>query len=182
MEDQYGMPDLRQLMNGRSHLPTIPQPPPELFSTHHRNFPPSHHYDMMMVGRQVGAEMVPRALHDFRSDSASTAATTPTITVATSASTPSLSGFEADTGCLGGPDGGTGRWPRQETLTLLEVRSRLDPKFKEANQKGPLWDEVSRYIMCPNPSSSSSSSSLFLLFSFIIKTFWLSLSSPLFFY
>jgi hypothetical protein len=98
---------------------------------------------MMMVGRQVGAEMVPRALHDFRSDSASTAATTPTITVTTSASTPSLSGFEADTGCLG-PDGGTGRWPRQETLTLLEVRSRLDPKFKEANQKGPLWDEVSR--------------------------------------
>ncbi|KAE8098481.1 hypothetical protein FH972_016539 [Carpinus fangiana] len=144
MEDQYGMPDLRQLMNGRSHLPTIPQPPPELFASHHRNFPPSHHYDMMMVGRQVGAEMVPRALHDFRSDSASTAATTPTITVTTSASTP-LSGFEADTGCLG-PDGGTGRWPRQETLTLLEVRSRLDPKFKEANQKGPLWDEVSRIM------------------------------------
>lgn len=40
--------------------------------------------------------------------------------------------------------GGTGRWPRQETLMLLEVRSRLDHKFKEANQKGPLWDEVSR--------------------------------------
>nr|GME18488.1 trihelix transcription factor PTL-like [Ipomoea batatas] len=46
-----------------------------------------------------------------------------------------------------GCDGGNGRWPRQETLTLLEIRSRLDPKFKEANQKGPLWDEVSR-IMC----------------------------------
>ncbi|XP_047978190.1 trihelix transcription factor PTL-like [Salvia hispanica] len=43
--------------------------------------------------------------------------------------------------------GGAGRWPRQETLNLLEIRSRLDPKFKEANQKGPLWDEVSR-IMC----------------------------------
>ncbi|KAL2554283.1 Trihelix transcription factor PTL [Forsythia ovata] len=25
-------------------------------------------------------------------------------------------------------------------------RSRLDPKFKEANQKGPLWDEVSRIM------------------------------------
>lgn len=46
----------------------------------------------------------------------------------------------------GNGDGGTGRWPRQETLTLLEIRSRLDPKFKEANQKGPLWDEVSRYV------------------------------------
>ncbi|CAN4109534.1 unnamed protein product [Withania somnifera] len=40
-------------------------------------------------------------------------------------------------------EGGNGRWPRQETLTLLEVRSRLDFKFKEANHKGPLWDEVS---------------------------------------
>ncbi|EOA32590.1 hypothetical protein CARUB_v10015883mg [Capsella rubella] len=42
--------------------------------------------------------------------------------------------------------GGTGRWPRQETLMLLEVRSRLDHKFKESNQKGPLWDEVSRIM------------------------------------
>ncbi|KAG2686507.1 hypothetical protein I3760_09G008600 [Carya illinoinensis] len=148
MEDQYGMPDLRQLMNGRSsHFPSIPQPQ-ELFSSHHRNLSPSNHYDMIMVGRQVGAEMLPRGLHEFRSDShASTApATTPTVTVTTSTSTPSLSGFEAETaGCLGG-DGGTGRWPRQETLTLLEIRSRLDPKFKEANQKGPLWDEVSRIM------------------------------------
>nr|POE73789.1 trihelix transcription factor ptl [Quercus suber] len=55
------------------------------------------------------------------------------------------SGLDADTGCLGG-DAATGRWPRQETLTLLEIRSRLDPKFKEANQKGPLWDEVSRIM------------------------------------
>ncbi|XP_076933145.1 trihelix transcription factor PTL-like [Bidens hawaiensis] len=42
--------------------------------------------------------------------------------------------------------GGNCRWPRQETLTLLEVRSSLDSKFKEANQKGPLWDEVSRIM------------------------------------
>ncbi|CAD5322574.1 unnamed protein product [Arabidopsis thaliana] len=54
-------------------------------------------------------------------------------------------------GCVGGfsgftDGGGTGRWPRQETLMLLEVRSRLDHKFKEANQKGPLWDEVSRIM------------------------------------
>lgn len=42
-------------------------------------------------------------------------------------------------------DGASARWPRQETLTLLEIRSRLDSRFREANQKGPLWDEVSRY-------------------------------------
>ena len=41
------------------------------------------------------------------------------------------------------------RWPRQETLALLEIRSRLDPCFKEAissNHKAPLWDEISRYV------------------------------------
>lgn len=154
---QYGMPDLRQLMNGGprstpTHLPTAipPQPTAELFQPH-RNLTPTHHphYDMMMFGRHV-ADLMPRALHDFASDSPTAAAPPTNITVATpattaSASTPSLSGLETETpGCLGG-DASTGRWPRQETLTLLEIRSRLDPKFKEANQKGPLWDEVSRY-------------------------------------
>ena len=47
---------------------------------------------------------------------------------------------------VGGSNGANSRWPRQETLTLLEIRSRLDSKFKESNQKGPLWDQVSRYI------------------------------------
>lgn len=51
-------------------------------------------------------------------------------------------------GVAGGGDngGGNSRWPRQETLTLLEIRSSLDNKFKEANQKGPLWDEVARIM------------------------------------
>ncbi|KAI4318849.1 hypothetical protein MLD38_032509 [Melastoma candidum] len=47
----------------------------------------------------------------------------------------------------GGGGGGGRRWPRQETLMLLEVRSRLDPRFKQANHKGPLWDEVSRILL-----------------------------------
>jgi hypothetical protein len=42
-------------------------------------------------------------------------------------------------------DGGGGRWPRQETLTLLEVRARLNARFRQSTQKAPLWDEVSRY-------------------------------------
>ena len=155
MEDhnhhQYGMPDLRQLMNGRPiHFQATSQGP-ELFSSGHRNLPPPqphHHFDMMqMVGRQVGHEFMSRGLHhEFPSDSTANNAT-PTAAVATvtSASTPSAScGFDGEATAFGG-DGGTGRWPRQETLTLLEIRSRLDTKFKEANQKGPLWDEVSRY-------------------------------------
>ncbi|XP_022743398.1 trihelix transcription factor PTL-like [Durio zibethinus] len=157
MEDhhrhQYGLPDLRQLLNGRpTHFQAIPQAE-ELFSSGHRNLPPPqqphHPFDMMqMVGRQVGHEFMPRRLHqEFPSDSTANNAT-PTAAVATvtGASTPSAScRFDGEATAFGG-DGGTGRWPRQETLTLLEIRSRLDPKFKEANQKGPLWDEVSRIM------------------------------------
>ncbi|EOY08130.1 PREDICTED: trihelix transcription factor PTL [Theobroma cacao] len=162
MEDhhhhQYAMADLRQLMNGRpTHFQGIPQAP-ELFSSGHRNLPPPqpHHHQhhphtfemMQMVGRQVGHELMPRGLHhDFPADSTANNATPTAAAVAvTSASTPSAScGFDGEATAFGG-DGGTGRWPRQETLTLLEIRSRLDPKFKEANQKGPLWDEVSRIM------------------------------------
>ncbi|KAK8502243.1 hypothetical protein V6N12_011661 [Hibiscus sabdariffa] len=152
----YGLPDLRQLLNGRqSHFQTVPQGP-ELFSSGNQNLPPPqpphhHHpqFDMMqMVGRQVGHELMPRGLHhDFHPDATANNGTPTAAAAVNSGSTPSAScGFDADAIPFVG-DGGTGRWPRQETLTLLEIRSQLDPKFKEANQKGPLWDEVSR-IMC----------------------------------
>ncbi|XVF55659.1 hypothetical protein PTKIN_Ptkin06aG0054500 [Pterospermum kingtungense] len=164
MEDhhhhQYGMPDIRQLLNGRpTHFQAV-SPGPELFSSvGHRNLPPpqphqhhQQHFDMMqMVGRQVVHELMPRGglHHEFPCDSTANNATPTAAAVGTvtSVSTPSAScgGFDGETTAFGG-DGGTGRWPRQETLTLLEIRSRLDPKFKEANQKGPLWDEVSRIM------------------------------------
>ncbi|PQP98012.1 trihelix transcription factor PTL [Prunus yedoensis var. nudiflora] len=164
MEDQYNMSDLRQLMNGggsRAHFPSIPlQAATELFPSHRvppLTAPPAHHHQqhhhyeqLMMMGRPQPHDhhiINPRGLHhhEFRSpDSAAgggAAANSATVTA-------SLSGggglMEAE---AGGDIGGSGRWPRQETLTLLEIRSRLDFKFKEANQKGPLWDEVSR-IMC----------------------------------
>ncbi|XP_074579393.1 trihelix transcription factor GTL1-like isoform X2 [Curcuma longa] len=44
----------------------------------------------------------------------------------------------------GGPSGS--RWPRQETLALLEIRSEMDAAFREANFKGPLWEEISRKL------------------------------------
>ncbi|XP_077234488.1 trihelix transcription factor PTL-like [Tasmannia lanceolata] len=43
-------------------------------------------------------------------------------------------------------EGGRERWARQATLALLEIRSRLDARFKQASHKGPLWDEVSRIM------------------------------------
>ena len=90
-----------------------------------------------------GRDIMPPGLHDFASTPHDSAVATTTITLPTP---PVTCGFDAaeGAGCIGG-DPFTGRWPRQETLTLLEIRSRLDPKFKEANHKGPLWDEVSRY-------------------------------------
>ncbi|MCD7468836.1 hypothetical protein HAX54_007338 [Datura stramonium] len=39
---------------------------------------------------------------------------------------------------------GGNRWPRQETLALLRIRSEMDVVFKDSSLKGPLWEEVSR--------------------------------------
>lgn len=43
-------------------------------------------------------------------------------------------------------DPSNNRWPRQETLSLLEIRSRLHSKFKDNNHKAPLWNEISRIM------------------------------------
>ncbi|KAM7258517.1 hypothetical protein ACFE04_014258 [Oxalis oulophora] len=42
--------------------------------------------------------------------------------------------------------GGGNRWPRQETLALLKIRSDMDVTFRDSNVKGPLWEEVSRKL------------------------------------
>ncbi|KAK2659017.1 hypothetical protein Ddye_005550 [Dipteronia dyeriana] len=41
---------------------------------------------------------------------------------------------------------GGNRWPRQETVALLKIRSDMDVAFRDASVKGPLWDEVSRKL------------------------------------
>ncbi|GMH09955.1 hypothetical protein Nepgr_011796 [Nepenthes gracilis] len=175
MEDQYhqyAMPtDLRHLISTTnrstsSQFPPLPQPPADLFSAYRGLMPPpvphfNHHsLEMLVMGRHL-TDMLPRAggssagvsLHEFHSDSTATTTTAATNTTVVTTNSGGVnvnfSGFDVEAGgsaaclCL---DGGTGRWPRQETLTLLEIRSRLDHKFKEANQKGPLWDEVSRIM------------------------------------
>lgn len=53
-------------------------------------------------------------------------------------------------GDAGGSGGGGGsgaagnRWPREETLALIRIRSEMDATFRDATLKGPLWEEVSR--------------------------------------
>ncbi|XP_040377790.1 trihelix transcription factor GTL1-like [Oryza brachyantha] len=62
------------------------------------------------------------------------------------------SGSSLDHDGLAGEDGDRGgssagnRWPRQETLALLKIRSEMDAAFREAALKGPLWEEVSRKL------------------------------------
>ncbi|KAL4368596.1 hypothetical protein GQ457_05G008920 [Hibiscus cannabinus] len=36
------------------------------------------------------------------------------------------------------------RWPRQETLALLQIRSEMGVAFRDSGIKAPLWEEVSR--------------------------------------
>ncbi|XP_010250890.1 PREDICTED: trihelix transcription factor GTL1 isoform X2 [Nelumbo nucifera] len=52
-----------------------------------------------------------------------------------------LAGEEAERGVAGG-----NRWPRQETLALLKIRSEMDSAFRDATLKGPLWEDVSRKL------------------------------------
>ncbi|XP_060674242.1 trihelix transcription factor GTL1 isoform X1 [Ziziphus jujuba] len=51
-------------------------------------------------------------------------------------------------GAGGGGGGGSSgnRWPRQETLALLKIRSDMDASFRDATLKGPLWEDVSRKL------------------------------------
>ncbi|ERN16020.1 trihelix transcription factor GT-2 isoform X1 [Amborella trichopoda] len=48
---------------------------------------------------------------------------------------------ERESGGVGG-----NRWPRQETLALLKIRSDMDAAFRDATLKGPLWEDVSRKL------------------------------------
>ncbi|XP_022773391.1 trihelix transcription factor GT-2-like [Durio zibethinus] len=41
---------------------------------------------------------------------------------------------------------GGNRWPRQETLALLKIRSDMDAVFRDSSLKGHLWEEVSRKL------------------------------------
>ncbi|THU74688.1 hypothetical protein C4D60_Mb04t36020 [Musa balbisiana] len=67
---------------------------------------------------------------------------------------PALSGNSPDDQVLAtgeeaerGGGGVTGnRWPLQETLTLLKIRSEMDAAFRDATLKAPLWEEVSRKL------------------------------------
>jgi len=41
---------------------------------------------------------------------------------------------------------GGNRWPRQETLLLIKIRSEMDSNFRDSGLKGPLWEDVARKL------------------------------------
>ncbi|CAN1801940.1 Trihelix transcription factor DF1 [Linum perenne] len=58
----------------------------------------------------------------------------------------SSSGGEEDRVGSGDRSFGGNRWPRQETLALLKIRTDMDATFRDASVKGPLWEDVSRKL------------------------------------
>lgn len=152
MSDLYGLPeDLRRLITSSRNTTHLPAEPPCLYGGAATFPPPNYSYDPMMVGDVF----YPRSnfTHHHYDYSSTVNPTTTTIAAASNsdhatASTAFCVGLEtSDKGWLGNFDSCNNRWPRQETLSLLEIRSRLDSKFRENNQKAPLWNEISRYML-----------------------------------
>ncbi|KDP45019.1 hypothetical protein JCGZ_01519 [Jatropha curcas] len=145
-DHQYGLPDLRQLLaTGRTHFSGLPQVTEPFFVQTSRNLAPQqthnhHHFHDSIMAAEVMVS-ANSGLVKLGQDHYFNNATT-------TSSNSTFFGVEMENGWInnGNDVGNNSRWPRQETLTLLEIRSRLDSRFKEANQKGPLWDEVSRIM------------------------------------
>ncbi|KAL4281037.1 hypothetical protein GQ457_03G028180 [Hibiscus cannabinus] len=134
MGDQYGLPDLRRLLTTRTHFPaSLPLPSDSESYLAHRTMASSalYHDAPYMLSNGIA---IPSGFLRFSTDTA-------TAFTASASASGGGGGWS-----VGNFDGGNSRWPREETLTLLEIRSRLDSKFKEANHKGPLWDEISRIM------------------------------------
>ncbi|KNA11646.1 hypothetical protein SOVF_133280 [Spinacia oleracea] len=169
MEDQYGISDLRHFIS-RATVGSVTQFPPfpaqqpslpsssDFFSAHHHPIintaavatPQQQQYEMVVMGRNM-SDMLHHhnnntttttnngGFHHYHKEHNQHHSHFNSDSTTTTATANISGGFD-------GGDAGAARWPRQETLTLLEIRSRLDHKFKEANQKGPLWDEVARIM------------------------------------
>ncbi|TKY51693.1 Trihelix transcription factor PTL [Spatholobus suberectus] len=156
MGDPYGLPeDLRRLISARTHLSTSNTHLLEPLCVHHglsavAAATPPNTYDPNIVGDVF----FPRpftthfAHHEYSSSSINTTTTAAAAAAATASdhATAAFCSMESAEKGWFGFDSGNNRWPRQETLSLLEIRSRLDSKFRENNQKAPLWNEISRIM------------------------------------
>nr|XP_010909888.1 trihelix transcription factor PTL [Elaeis guineensis] len=125
--EQYSLPDLHQLMAGKPPFPAVSHGLADPFTAHHQSLVAGpQHYGMVLIGGE-GEETMSAAPH-----------LPPPL--------PPPPGFFGELRDVGAGGETQRRWPRQETLTLLEVRARLDSRFREAAHKASLWDEVSRIM------------------------------------
>uniref|UniRef100_A0A0E0K301 Myb-like domain-containing protein n=1 Tax=Oryza punctata TaxID=4537 RepID=A0A0E0K301_ORYPU len=53
---------------------------------------------------------------------------------------------DAVAGSVGGSGSSGNRWPREETLALIRIRSEMDAAFRNATLKAPVWEELSRRL------------------------------------
>ncbi|KAJ1429711.1 SANT/Myb domain [Sesbania bispinosa] len=61
-------------------------------------------------------------------------------------SEPVSDGFKAEHGEEGDRNSAANRWPREETMALLKIRSEMDVAFRDTSPKAPLWEQVSRKL------------------------------------
>ncbi|XP_022957597.1 trihelix transcription factor PTL-like [Cucurbita moschata] len=155
MSDKHTHPDLRHLMANEPNFPATAQTLDSFFHHHThltRGFspPPPPKFQPIPLVLTDPATFPNGQLHFGCSDNSTTtaggggAASSAPFSRRNKAVDGEWRPYGND--AVGVSNGANSRWPRQETLTLLEIRSRLDPKFKESNQKGPLWDQVSRMM------------------------------------
>ncbi|OIW01497.1 hypothetical protein TanjilG_19423 [Lupinus angustifolius] len=144
------MEDLRQLISPSTHVCCKPNFPEPLLSTHHCTkavtASQSNSYDPTMVSHSFYSPGLTQFSHDY-SSSTMIPTTNTTIAAITGSDHDATACFSLkETGWLGF-DAGNKRWPRQETLSLIEIRSRMNSKFRETSHKGPLWNDISRIMM-----------------------------------
>ncbi|KAI4345131.1 hypothetical protein L6164_012287 [Bauhinia variegata] len=53
---------------------------------------------------------------------------------------------EGISGEVGDRNATANRWPREETMALLKIRSEMDVAFRDASTKAHLWEQVSRRL------------------------------------
>ncbi|CAL5056860.1 unnamed protein product [Urochloa decumbens] len=56
-----------------------------------------------------------------------------------------IGGSGSGAGASGSGSGGQ-RWPREETLALISIRTEMDADFRNAPLKAPLWEDVARKL------------------------------------
>ncbi|GAB2300687.1 hypothetical protein Dimus_034725 [Dionaea muscipula] len=131
----------------------------------HQGHQQQHSFDTLNMGLgRHGSDVLPPGiemglgLHDFGCHNSTMMNDDDVVVAAAAASSGggggsgNFGGFDPAEGGGGGGEGvgfgsvvdggNSARWPKEETDILIKIRYKLRFKFREANQKGPLWEEV----------------------------------------